>query len=361
MKHFRVIGLMSGTSLDGIDAALIKTDGEGHITREGFLTVPYAEDMREKIRACLNQPEGEQVAAVERALTEAHAQAVKALLLEMNLNPPDVDLIGFHGQTIAHAPERKFTRQIGDGARLAVLTGIPVVNDFRTADVQAGGQGAPLAPVYHKALAAGRDKPVAFLNIGGVANVTYVGEDDAITAFDTGPGNALIDDWMLTHAGHKCDMGGETAARGAVDDAVLAKLMSHDFFSRKPPKSLDRNDFVSDIWNHLSLEDGAATLTAFTVASIAKSLKYLPLAPKSWIVSGGGRRNETVMRLLGGVLGVPVLPIEEAGFDGDAVEAEAFAYMAVRSLRGLPISFPATTGVPRPMPGGRLNKLPDAA
>jgi anhydro-N-acetylmuramic acid kinase len=361
MKHFKAIGLMSGTSLDGIDAALMTTDGEGHIAREGFLTVPYDDILRQRIRACLNKPDADDLDGVERDITMLHARAVKRLLKEKKLEPGAVDLVGFHGQTIAHDPENHFTRQIGDGALLARETGIPVVNDFRTADVKAGGQGAPLAPVYHQALAAAAEKPVAFLNIGGVANVTFVGADGSVIAFDTGPGNALIDDWMLQKAQKKYDEGGKTAAQGKVDDPLLARLVAHPFFAQQPPKSLDRNAFATGDWQHLPLEDGAATLTAFTVATIVNAAGLLPEAPKKWIVSGGGRHNDMIMRLLAAVFGVPVVPIEETGLNGDAIEAEAFAYMAVRSFRGLPISFPTTTGVPEPMQGGRLNRLTDAA
>jgi len=362
MKEYRVIGLMSGTSLDGIDAALITTDGEGYIRRDGFVSEAYPDDLRGQIRQCLNLPRDKraEAAAVERALTEAHARVVARLMAEKNLAAQDVDLIGFHGQTIAHAPHEKYTCQLGDGVLLAQLTGIRVVNDFRTADVLAGGQGAPLAPVYHRALSAPLEKPVAFLNIGGVANVTYIGADGTIIAFDTGPGNALMDDWMLQHTGRKYDDGGKTAAAGKADEEIVSALMSHPFFNAPPPKSLDRNDFVSPLWQNLSPEAGAATLSAFTVRSIVKALAFLPAAPARWIVSGGGRLNGYLMQQLRAHLGVPVNAIEDVGLNGDAIEAEAFAYMAVRSLRGLPISFPTTTGVPQPMPGGKLH-LPEAA
>lgn len=361
MKIYRVIGLMSGTSLDGIDAALIRTDGEGHIEREGFISIPYSDALREKLRACLNKPYDDNARAAEKEMTEAHAEAVAQLLKQKGIEAKDVDLVGFHGQTISHAPDRGHTCQIGDGALLSELTGIPVVNDFRAADVKAGGQGAPLAPVYHQALAATLEKPVAFLNIGGVANVTYVGKDGELIAFDTGPGNALVDDWMLKTSGAKYDDGGKTAAKGKVDEGILARLMEHAYFAKLPPKSLDRNDFASGAWESLSPEDGAATLTAFTVRGIAKALDHLPEKPKSWVVAGGGRHNKTLMDAFQKAVGAPVHTVDELGIDGDAVEAEAFAYMAVRSLKGLPISFPKTTGVPKPMTGGKLHKRRDAA
>lgn len=361
MQIYRVIGLMSGTSLDGIDAALVSTDGEGYILREGFVSLPYDDALRGRIRGCLNLPAGQRgaAAAVERALTEAHARAIDELLARHKGSP--VDLIGFHGQTVAHDPAHGYTCQLGDGALLAQMTGIRVVNDFRTADVAAGGQGAPLAPVYHRALSAQLDRPCCFLNIGGVANLTYIGADAKLLAFDTGAGNALIDDWMLQKTGRKFDEGGAAAAAGRVDESVLAEMMAHPFFAAPPPKSLDRNDFVSSLWQGLSAEDGAATLTAFTVRGVLRAAEHLPQKPQRWIVSGGGRLNAEIMHGLRSGLGVPVNPIEDIGFDGDAIEAEAFAYMAVRSLRGLPISFPGTTGAPREMTGGVLHDPVKAA
>lgn len=355
MPSYRVIGLMSGTSLDGIDAALLTTDGENHIVREGFISVPYDDALRAQIRSCLNLPAAgrKDAAEVERALTDAHAHVIGKLLSVYNSSP--VDLIGFHGQTVTHDPAHGYTCQLGDGARLAEMTGIRVVNDFRSKDVAAGGQGAPLAPVYHRALAAQIGKPCCFLNIGGVANLTHIGEDGVLLAFDTGAGNALIDDWMLSKTGKKFDNNGETAAAGRIDEKVLADMLAHPFFTAPPPKSLDRNDFVSSIWQDLSLEDGAATLTAFTVQGVLRAAAELPQKPQRWIVSGGGRLNAEMMHGLRQGLGVPVNPIEDIGFDGDAVEAEAFAYMAVRSLRGLPISFPGTTGVAHEMTGGVLH------
>jgi len=280
MKIYRVIGLMSGTSLDGVDAALLRTDGEGFIERGAFLTMPYAESLRAEIRACFGKTH-EQARDVERALTVFHAEAVRKLGAQSR----DIDLIGFHGQTISHDPAKGRTCQIGDGALLASLTGIKVVNDFRAADVRAGGQGAPLVPVYHQALAASLSRPAAFLNIGGVANVTYVGKNGALIAFDTGPGNALIDDWMLKKTGRKFDAEGAVALSGKVDEAVLNKLLSHPFFSAPAPKSLDRNAFVSRAWENLSLADGAATLTAFTVQSIVMASCRFPEPPRQWIVA----------------------------------------------------------------------------
>lgn len=362
MKTLRVIGLMSGTSLDGIDAALLRTDGESVIEREAFISIAYPADVRERIRACFNiEGRNAGTATVEKELTELHAQVVRQLLLQAGVMSADVDLIGFHGQTVSHDPAKRFTCQLGDGALLASLTGIAVVNDFRTADVMAGGQGAPLVPVYHQAIASALSKPVMFLNIGGVANVTYIAATGELVAFDTGPGNALIDDWMLRHTSTPCDIDGAAAARGKVDEAVLAQLMTHPFFAQKVPKSLDRNAFVSHPCDCLSIEDGAATLAAFTAEAVAAACAHVPAKPQLCIVAGGGRLNKVIMRQLSNRLGFEVKPIDALGLNGDAIEAEAFAYMAVRTLYGLPISFPTTTGVPAPMPGGSIHAAPDRA
>ena len=353
-KVYTVIGLMSGTSLDGIDAALIRTDGESHIETVDFITIPYEDSLRDAIRACLGKKEDSNgaIGRTEIDLTRAHAAAVDWLLSRAGLHPQDIDLIGFHGQTIAHDPANKFTWQIGNGAMLARLTKINVVNDFRSADVAAGGQGAPLIPLYHAALAAALDKPVAILNIGGVANVTYIGASGNILAFDTGPGNALINDWVKKHLNREYDDNGMLARQGNVDDALLKQWLSHPFFAQQPPKSLDRNDFNFSL--SLSPADGAATLAAFTVAAVGKSLDHLPQAPKAWYVTGGGRHNGVLMDNLRAALVVPVEPVEKLNWNGDALEAEGFAWLAVRSLRGLPLSVPSTTGVPAPQTGGRF-------
>ena len=350
------IGLMSGTSMDGIDAALVRTDGEGLVETGAFLFIPYDPAFRARLRAVLGG--GGDVAGVERDLTDRHAEAVRALLAETGLRPGQVDLVGFHGQTILHAPENRLTWQIGDGARLAALLGIAVVNDFRSADVAAGGQGAPLVPLFHQALATGLDRPLAVLNIGGVANVTWLGRDPLdVIAFDTGPGNALVDDWMLANTGAAMDAGGATAAAGQVDTAALSRLIQHQFFAAPAPKSLDRDAWNGGVVRGLSVADGAATLTAFTAAAVEAALPHLPEAPMRWLVCGGGRLNATLMGMLRDRLGVPVDPVEVVGWDGDALEAQAFAYLAVRSARGLPLSVPGTTGVPKPMTGGRLHRV----
>jgi len=361
----KVIGLMSGTSLDGIDAALLESDGEDVVRPGPSLTVPYDGQTRALLRAALDtardvaqgSPVPYSIREAERVLTLAHAEAVTALLGNAGLAADQVSLVGFHGQTILHRPERHWTWQIGDGALLARLTGIDVVNDFRSADVKAGGQGAPLMPLYHAALArkSGQGEPLVVVNIGGVAQVTYI-KGDLVLAFDTGPGNAPIDDWMHRHSGKPVDEDGAFAATGKVSDSALAKMLDHAYFDRAPPKSLDRMDFGMEAVEGLSPEDGAATLTAFTAVSLARARTHFPEPAANWIVSGGGRHNRTLMAMLKARVNAPVIAAEDAGWDGDALEAEGFAYLAVRSKKGLPLSLPTTTGVAQPMTGGKYWK-----
>ncbi len=354
----RALGLMSGTSLDGIDAAIVDTDGVAQLRLGPALTKPYSSRLRERLRRLLGgrQP----VKAVERDMTLAHAEVVAELLSAGGLEARSIDVIGFHGHTILHRPHERLTWQIGDGALLASRAGIDVVADFRSADVTAGGEGAPLAPVFHAALAARLPRPVAVLNIGGVANVTWIGPgghellESALVAFDTGPGNALIDDWMLARTGQPCDAGGACAAAGKVDGRALARLLDHPYFDRPPPKSLDRNAFDPAPVSALPTADGAATLTAFTAEGVGRAMRQFPAAAVAWVVTGGGRRNPTLLAALERATGQPMLLAEKVGWNGDALEAQAFAYLAVRSLRGLPLSYPRTTGVKRPMPGGSL-------
>ncbi len=345
------LGLMSGTSLDGVDAAVVRTDGQRVEDRGPALTVPYDEDLRLRLRGLLGS-EGN--TAVSREMTLIHAQVVHRLLAENGMVAADIDLMGFHGHTVLHRPDRGLTRQIGDGALLARQTGIPVIADFRGRDVAAGGEGAPLAPLYHAALARGLEKPLAVLNLGGVANLTWIGHGDRIMAFDTGPGNALIDDWTRRTTGAAFDEKGRLAARGRADAAKLAALLDHPYFGRQPPKSLDRGDFHGGPVEGMSPADGAATLTLFTAAAVARARDFLPQAPARWLVCGGGRHNRALMAALADALAVPVEPVETVGWRGDFLEAEAFAFLAARSLRGLPLSLPETTGVARPTTGGTL-------
>ncbi len=351
-----IVGLMSGTSLDGIDAALLLTDGRQVFEQGPALTRSYDPAFRERLRGCFGGRGT--IAEVERELTERHAEAVEALLAEAGLPRGAVGLIGFHGQTILHAPEARRTWQIGDGALLAELTGIPVAFDFRSADVAAGGEGAPLVPVYQQALASALEKPLAVLNIGGVSNVTWIGPDETeLLACDCGPGNALLDDWMLARCGRPYDAEGALARAGRVREDLLAAAMAHPYFGRPLPKSLDRDAFRLEGLEGLSPEAGAATLTAFTAAAVAAVLSLLPSPPRRWLVTGGGRLNPAMMEELARRLGRPVEPVEAVGWNGDALEAQAFAFLAARVRGGLPLTFPGTTGVAQPMTGGRLASL----
>jgi anhydro-N-acetylmuramic acid kinase len=368
-KVYTAVGLMSGTSLDGVDAAIIRTDGRSYVEPVEFIAIPYDEDLRDKLRGCLGKTSVNDngVKSAEREMTKAHAEAVKALLSKANMRPSDVDVIGFHGQTIFHAPENGVTIQIGDGQLLAEETGIDVIDDFRSADVAAGGEGAPLAPLYHQVRVLS-DKvalPAAVLNIGGVANITYIGKDRKVLAFDTGPGNALMDDWARKHTGKDYDEDGKLAWNGHSADYLLEQWYKHPYFEQKPPKSLDRNEWdiaafgkLGSEASSLSAEDGAATLMVFTAETILMANKHLPKRPKNWYICGGGRHNKTLMKYLEGSLKRAwrkknVMPVEKLGWNGDATEAECFAYLAVRSSLGLPISLPSTTGVNKPLSGGR--------
>ena len=353
------LGLMSGTSMDGIDAAILRTDGESATAFGPWLTVPYEEALRTRLRGVLGGA-GE-VAPIEREVTEAHAATVNKLLQNTAITCSDIDIIGFHGHTILHRPEDGRSWQIGDGALLARLTGVDVINDFRGADVAAGGQGAPLAPLYHATLSRDLARPLAVLNIGGIANLTWIGKDGALRAFDTGPGNALLDDWTRRHTGRPMDAGGALAAAGHVDEAALAALLDHPYFQRPPPKSADRGDFSAAAAAHLSVADGAATLTALTAKAVAAALAHLPEAPRRWLVSGGGRHNRALMAALRAALGTDVVAVEAVGWRGDALEAEIFAYLAARSLRGLPLSLPTTTGARHAVTGGTLHRAQLAA
>lgn len=338
--------------MDGIDVAMIETDGERVTAFLGHRTHTYAEEFRGQLRALIRT--GENRASVERALTDQHISIVRAFLKNQNIAGDDVDLIGFHGHTIDHAPAEGRTVQIGDAARLAEALGISVIADFRANDVASGGEGAPFAPIFHHALAAELALPVAVLNIGGVANVTWIGDEGAGTmlAFDTGPGNALIDDWMREKIGRPYDAEGALAASGKVDTITLERLMTNEYFLRPPPKSLDRNDFVSGLADGFDAADGAATLTEFTVETIGRASAHFPSPVNQWIVCGGGRHNRFMMARLAAKLDAPVAAAEQSGWLGDAIEAQAFAFMAVRSERGLALSYPGTTGVSTPTSGG---------
>jgi anhydro-N-acetylmuramic acid kinase len=276
------------------------------------------------------------------------------------MEPEGLDLVGFHGQTVLHIPPTRAgpgrTRQLGDGRGLSARLGCRVAFDFRTADMAAGGQGAPLAPIYHAVLAAGAglERPLGVLNLGGVANLTLIGSDGSLTAFDTGPGNGLIDAWVAEKTGAAFDENGALSAKGRVLEAGLEELLAHPHFAVEGPKSLDRWDFSLDAARNLTIEDGAATLAEFTARAISLGVEACPERPKRLIVCGGGRRNADLLARIACATGLPVLPAEHVGWRGDLIEAEAFAVLAARTLRGLPISFPGTTGVEAAMCGGRV-------
>ncbi|GLS45707.1 anhydro-N-acetylmuramic acid kinase [Methylobacterium brachythecii] len=374
MTMKRAIGLMSGTSLDGVDVALIETDGEAvHVvkSRNNFLEPlgptgyrGYEEEERTLLRAATKDAESVvlptdrpgRLPEAEAFVTRAHAEAVERFLADNGLTPADIEVVGFHGQTVIHRPQHRISIQIGDGQALADRLGIPVVSDLRRADIEAGGQGAPLVPIFHKALAeaAGFAGPFGILNIGGVANATLIDSGGGVVAFDTGPGNSLIDEWMQEREGKNLDDGGRTAARGRPDDQLLAWLLQHPFFARKPPKSLDRNWFSHKLAGQLSTEDGAATLTAFTARAVLLALDHAPERPTRWVVAGGGAKNGELMRLLNSLLDAEILMADTIGWSSAFLEAQAFAYLAMRSLKGLPITFPSTTGVGEAISGGVL-------
>ncbi len=347
------LGMMSGTSMDGIDTAIIQTDGERMVEFGPASTTPYECCVRDAIRAALGQSRPDP--SVTRALTDAHANCIEALFFQRPEYRDKIAIVGLHGHTLMHAPADGLTLQIGDGPRLAEQIQIDVISDFRSADVAAGGQGAPLAPLYHQALCDNIDKPTIILNIGGISNVTWIGSPDADpVAFDTGPGNALMDDWVSNTTDFPFDLDGQISARGRVDGPALGRLLDNPYFDARPPKSFDRLDFSIDAVRHLSPENGAATLAHFTCRTIVSNLRHLPTAARI-LVTGGGRRNPTLMSGIADLTGLPVEPVEAVGWGGDAIEAQAFGFLAVRSLRGLPLSLPSTTGVPVPTTGGQLH------
>lgn len=363
-KSYTIAGTMSGTSLDGVDIAVLTTDGETQLIPGATSFTAYSDEQRRVLQAAFDAgarirertDRSGVIAEAEQIVTDVHIRALKQ---QIEISGQTIDHVGFHGQTIFHDPGRKLTVQIGDAQRIADELGLPVIYDLRQNDVAHGGEGAPLAPVFHAALieALGAAKPAVFLNIGGVANVSYIGADGELLAFDTGPGNALLDDFMQAEFGVRMDEDGKVAARGEAVEDVLERLMAHRFFGRKPPKSLDRREFhefaLSCVAGH-SAEDCMATLTAFSVAAISAAGRWYPEQPKSVIVSGGGAKNPLMMRLLAASAAVKPQIASDLGWDDVFIEANAFAYLAARHLRHLPISFPGTTSVAEPLTGGEI-------
>lgn len=367
----RAIGLMSGTSLDGIDVALVETDGEASVMRGPARVFAYDAAFRRRLAEALESAKAIVVRSerpgdlpdIERELTLRHAQAVERFLAECAIDRSTIDLVGFHGQTVLHRPDKALTVQLGDGPLLADRLGLPVVHDMRAADMEAGGQGAPLVPAYHHALAVNigaeyRALPLVFVNIGGISNVTYLdGETDPI-AFDSGPGNALLDQWLAREAGIPFDQGGAVASEGGVLKGLARRYLESEFFAKPAPKSLDRFDFPVPESGDGSLEDVARTLCFISAGAILKAAQHFPQGPKLWIVCGGGRHHPAIMADLAASAGddVRVISAEKAGFDGDAMEAEAWAYLAVRSKRHLPLTWPTTTGCRAAVTGGKLSR-----
>ncbi len=371
MALVRALGMMSGTSMDGIDLAVVESDGASGVWRGPSMFIPYEAAFRRRIEAGLEtaktvgRRDGRpgDLAALERELTLRHAEAVKGF--RSRFPAQAIDLIGFHGQTVLHRPEKALTVQLGDGALLAREIGLPVIFDMRANDMVHGGQGAPLVPVYHAALARSLPEhprgsfPVVFVNIGGISNVTFVPAQGDPVAFDSGPGNALIDRWVAAEGGVPFDADGMIASEGGIVRGVVDRYLENPFFERRAPKSLDRLDFSLDEAAGLELADGARTLAAVSAEAILKAAEQMPEAPKLWIVCGGGRKNPHIVAdLATGAerTGAEVILAEDAGFDGDAMEAEAWAYLAIRSARGLPLTFPTTTGCREAVTGGVLAK-----
>lgn len=350
---YTIIGLMSGTSLDGVDAALLETNGTDIIKPIGFISAPYPDALRKSLRHCLSRSDRDSadIKAAEKDMTLFHAELCQKLIDSHDIN---IDAIGFHGQTIFHDPDNKTTIQIGDGALLAEKTGHKVVYDFRSADVAHGGQGAPLLPLYHRAIALQQslDFPITFLNIGGVSNITQINgaDDDQIFACDTGPGNALIDDYMNRHYNKKYDTDGIVAKSGVIHQELINHWLEQSYFKLAAPKSLDRDAWdVSEI-DHLPPQDAIATLSAFTVQSIAHHIQDT----KQIYVCGGGRHNRYIMDSLSETLSCSVNKIEDISYSGDAIEAQGFAYLTARILNDMPISLPLTTGVQGDIRSGQV-------
>lgn len=353
---YSILGTISGTSADGIDLAWIETDGRTVARFGPAETASYRpETKRRVLDAAARKGTGrESWPEITAAVTRDHAEAILAFLARHDLSP---DAVVFHGQTVWHDPGKGETVQLGDPQTLATDLNVPVIGDVRLADMADGGQGAPLVPVYHQALAktlVGEDlEPLCFLNVGGVSNLTYI-EGDRLLAFDIGPGNAFLDDWIRNHGAGEYDAGGEISARGKIDEERLRSAMAHPFLAEPGPKSLDRYSFSGAFAEGLSLEDGAATLLAFTAEAIASSEKLLPRVPGLWLVCGGGRHNPVLMKSLSDRLAGQIVSADDYGIDGDALEAQAMAFLGARLKAGLPTTFPGTTGVSQPVVGGKL-------
>jgi anhydro-N-acetylmuramic acid kinase len=362
----QVLGMMSGTSLDGIDVAALRTDGRDQISSGPRDFFAYSVADRQSLRAALDCAQALSTADLQNAqswpaslrqaadlVTQRHIEAARGFLAKHNTQP---QLIGFHGQSVTHRPREAMTLQIGDAAALAKALGVDVVGDFRSQDMRAGGQGAPLVPLFHAALLGSVEQPIGVVNLGGIANLTWLDGDGNILAFDTGPANALIDDWVLQTTGDRLDANGQLAAQGGVDARALQALMGDDYFRQAAPKSLDRLHFNLGPVAGLSPEDGAATLTAFTAESLAAGLHLCAKPPSRLILCGGGRHNAHLRQCIANACACEVQICEALGWDGDALEAQAFGWLAVRAQAGLALSLPQTTGAREASTGGVVFK-----
>lgn len=364
----RVLGFMTGTSLDAVDMAVIETDGHdilsfgpaGEMKLDGETRAVIEDAIEDAFDWERDEEEPDSFEDARMAVADAHLAAALGFMAVNGVKSTALDLVGVHGQTVLHeapTPEQSGrTIQLIDAASVAEGLGVPTAFDFRSADVAAGGQGAPLAPVYHAALVrqAGMEGPVAVLNLGGVGNITLIRADGQLEAFDTGPANGMVDLLVQSRMKKRMDEGGRLAAAGMVDQVVLDAYLAHPYFATNGPKSLDRFDFSLDPVAQLSLEDAAATLTVFAAQAVALGVARCSEQPKEIVVCGGGRHNPVLLAAIRERVGVPVSTAENKGWRGDSIEAEAFAFLAARCRLGLPISFPGTTGVAAPMTGGRI-------
>ena len=373
MTVLTAIGLNSGAALDGVSAALLRTNGEDVIEVGSSRFFPYDRDMKIALRraekAALEHRDGAaDIGKASKDVTDFHVVAVDEFLNAAGLKRTAIDIVGFHGHTIFHRPKRTpesagRTWQIGDGRVLAEETKIDVVNGFRDADISAGGEGGPIASIYFAALAKSLepDGAVGVIDLGRISSVTYVPKTDSpldILAFDAGPGAALIDEWVALKTGEPMDFDGELARSGKVHSDILRMMLLNPYVRRKPPKALEKSDFKIEAVLNLSVADGAATLTALTAACIRASLPHLPAAPNDWIIVGGARRNLALTDAIGMALDADIHTAESLGWRGDDLDAQAVAYLAVRSLRKLPLTYPRTTRTPRPTLGGTYHRAP---
>lgn len=362
LRPLWAIGLESDTAISGVDVALIRTDGVDIFERKAEFSRPYSPTMREAITAVLGE-KGQQdlnyLRQVEEQVTQHHIEAVQELLDTQDLSPRQIDVIGFSGHTVLNRPAQKLSVQIGDAQMMLDAFGIPVVNRFYQTDLASGGQGSPIFPAYYEALARTLEKPLVIFSIGGISSLTYIGVNGELIAFDVGPGNVLIDRWMQQRLGAEMDFDGLWAAKGQIDERLLTKLMQHPAIIQNPPKALEREDFLSLLTDveGSSLADGAATLTALTSESLVQACeKFLPEKPSQYIVTGGGAYNPSMVKYLRQHLSAPVKTADEIGWNTMCLDAESFAFLAVRCLFGLPLTYPTTTGVEFPLSGGKIWK-----